>query len=328
MKNTCLFALLMFAMLLPFSAAAGVANTAIANGDWSVATTWSLNRAPASGDDITIPSGYTVTVDINSPTYSAMTISVYGTLNFDGGQKINMACDGYLYLAPTGLLTGDNPGSKIDICNNNTVWTGPGPTGGPASYGTSPLPIELVSFNAKLFENTKVKIEWTTATETNNDFFTIERSRNGATFEEVTRVDGSGTSTSQKSYSATDNGPLEGTSYYRLRQTDVDGHSETFNLVAVDFKRTAKGCVLKVYPNPCMGLCNVELAECDSDDSPEIEVEVIDAAGNKVYSHVPERDSKGSFSLSIDTKNNLKPGVYIVRGQSRSEQYNKKVIVK
>ena len=98
--------------------------------------------------------------------------------------------------------------------------------------------------------------------------------------------------------------------------------------MAIEFTRTATGCVLKVYPNPCMGLCNVELTDCDNEESPEIEVQVLDAAGNKVYSRIPERDSKGSFSLSIDTHNNLKPGVYIVRGHSKSEQYNKKVIVK
>lgn len=327
MKNMYILPLLLAFICISFMAAAGVPNNAIANGDWSVATTWSQNRAPQSGDDITVPVGTTVTVDINSPTYSAMAIYVYGTLHFNGGQKINLDCDGYVYVGPTGQLTGGNPGSKINICGS-TVWNGPGPTSGPVSYGTNPLPIELVSFSAILFENTRIKISWTTATETNNDYFTVERSRNGASFEAVARVEGSGTSTSQKSYSAIDSDPLEGTSYYRLKQTDNNGNSEAFNLVAVEFKRTASGCVLKVYPNPCMGLCNVELAECNNEESSEIEVELIDAAGNKVYSHIPERDSRGSFSLSIDTKNNLKPGVYIVRGYSKSEQYNKKVIVK
>lgn len=310
------------------NATAGIAITAVTNnGDWSDASTWSLNRAPASGDDVTIPVGLTVVVDINSPTYSTMTITVNGTLHFDGGQKINMDCDGYVYLGATGQLTGDNPGAKINICGT-TTWTGPGPTTGPTSYGTNPLPITLTTFIAEL-DNTQVRLKWTTATEVNNDYFTIERSKNGFSFEEVIKVDGAGSSSSAKSYSALDKSPLEGTSYYRLKQTDFDGKYEYSSLIAIDYRNTSTGCVLKVYPNPCMGgPCNVDLAECDNEESPDITVELIDATGNKVFSHIPERDSKGSFSLTIDKTNNLKPGVYIVRGVSKSEQYNKKVIIK
>jgi hypothetical protein len=321
--------LLLLLFLSGFSIVSRAAsNVAVTNnGSWSSAATWSLNRAPANGDDIEIPSGFTVHVDIVSPTYAAMTIAVNGTLNFEGGKKINMDCDGYLYVGPGGQLTGDNSGSKVDICNS-TAWTGPGPTSGPASYGTAPLPIELTSFTAEL-DNTSVMLKWTTATEVNNDFFTVERSRNGMSFEEVAKVDGAGNSSTSMSYSAPDKSPLEGTSYYRLKQTDYDGKYEYSQIIAIEYQNTATGCVLKVYPNPCMGgPCNVDLAECDNEESPEITVELIDAAGNKVYSHVPERDTRGSFSLSIDKTNNLKPGVYVVRGVSKSEQYNKKVIIK
>lgn len=331
MQNNLLLSrliLLMAFVALNSNAKAGITITAITNnGDWSSATTWSLSRAPASGDDVVIPAGLTVVVDINSPTYSAMTITVNGTLHFDGGQKINMDCDGYVYLGATGQLTGDNPGAKINICGT-TTWTGPGPTTGPTSYGTNPLPIELTSFTAEL-DNTLVKLKWSTATEVNNDYFTIERSKNGFTFETVTEVNGAGNSSSPKNYSALDKSPLEGTSYYRLKQTDFNGKYDYSQLIAIDYKNTSTGCVLNVYPNPCMGgPCNIDLAECNNEDNPEITVELIDAAGNRVYSHIPERDSKGSFTLSIDKSNNLKPGVYIVRGVSKSEQYNKKMIIK
>ena len=305
-----------------------ITNTAITNnGDWNTAGTWSLNRVPASGDDIVIPAGITVHVNINSPTYSAMTIAVNGTLNFGTGQKINLDCDGYVYIGPTGQLTGGVSGSKINICGS-TVWNGPGPTGGPTGYGTAPLPIELVAFTAVL-DKTEVVLKWTTATEENNDYFTIERSRNGISFETMTTIDGAGNSSSEKSYAAKDASPLEGTSYYRLKQTDFNGTYTYSQLIAVDYQETSSGCVLKVYPNPCMGgPCNVDLAECDNEESSEMTVELIDASGNKVYSNIPERDSKGSFSLSIDKTNNLKPGVYIVRGVSKNEQYNKKMIIK
>ena len=302
--------------------------TAIANGDWSNPATWSCGRAPANGDIITIPFGFTVDMDINSPTYTGMTVNVDGTLNFDNGQKLNLGCDGVVNVSVTGQLTGGNPGSKINICGA-TVWNGPGgPDIGPFIFGIAPLPIELLSFDAKLSNSTSIELAWVTATETNNDFFTIERSTNGISYESVAIVDGAGNSTSIKSYSTIDKTPIEGTSYYRLKQTDFNGQFAYSSSISVEFSNTGNGCVLSVYPNPCSSECVIDLSGCDDSESPEINVELIDAAGHKVYSKVPARDDKGSFSFTVDASNNLKPGVYIVRGQSRKENYSKKIIIK
>lgn len=97
------------------------------------------------------------------------------------------------------------------------------------------LPIELTSFTAKA-NGRVVNLDWTTATEHNNAYFTIERSQDGLVFEEVVRVDGAGDSQSELRYEATDEKPFSGTSYYRLRQTDNDGSSTTSNVVAVELK--------------------------------------------------------------------------------------------
>ena len=200
---------------------------------------------------------------------------------------------------------------------------------GSVNGSTTPLPIELLDFTAALTDKTKVELKWSTATEINNDHFTIERSSNGATFMEIATVKGAGNSTSRNDYSTYDEKPVDGTSYYRLKQTDYDGKFEYFQIVAVDYqKQEGGGCVLKVYPNPCMGQCNIDLADCDNKESSEIDVELVDAVGNRVFSKVPYRDEKGSFSFSIDTENNLKPGIYIVRGVSKNETYNQKVIIK
>lgn len=301
--------------------------TAVRNGPWSSPGTWSCGRAPADRDVITIPVGITVTVDINSPTYVDMVINVSGTLRFEEGQKINLDCGGQVNLTATGQLTGGNPGSKLNICGT-TVWRGPDTVTGPITFGVGPLPIELLSFDARIANETKIELSWQTATETNNDFFTIERSSNGVSFEIVVTVDGSGNSTELRSYSGMDNNPLEGTSYYRLKQTDFDGQFEYFPSIAVEYSKAGSGCILTVYPNPCSSECVIDLAGCDDEASPEINVELLDAAGHKVYSKVPVRDDKGSFSFTVDASNNLKPGVYIVRGHSRKENYSKKVIIK
>ena len=87
---------------------------------------------------------------------------------------------------------------------------------------TSPLPIELLSFNAVL-ENRIVKLTWKTASETNNDFFTLEKSKDGISWESFKTVDGAGSSSSILNYEDYDQNPYSGVSYYRLKQTDFNG---------------------------------------------------------------------------------------------------------
>jgi hypothetical protein len=324
MKNLkfCLLCLFILISSLTFADC-----TAIANGNWSDPATWSCGRAPADGDIITIPAGFTVTVDINTPSYGNMVINVEGELTFENGQKINMECDGVVNVSETGQLTGGNPGSKINICGE-PVWNGPGPDAGPIRLQAAPLPIELLSFTAEIANETFVELRWITATETNNDFFTLERSANGVTYEKVKVVDGSGNSSGIKEYSAMDNTPFEGTSYYKLKQTDFNGQFTYFSPIAVEYSKSGTGCILTVYPNPCSSECKIDLSGCDDQTSPEINVELLDAAGNKVFSKIPVRDDKGSFSFTVDSNNNLKPGVYVVRGTSKRENYSKKMIVK
>lgn len=314
--------------LLTLSAVSLRASTCTAivnNGAWSSSSTWSCGHVPGNNDTMWIPLGFTVDVDINSPTYSNMLVIVDGILNFGNGQKLNI-CPGGVYVSSTGVLMGGTPGSKINICGS-TVWNGPGPTYGEVSYGSVTLPVELVSFIANPFDKS-VLVEWKTATETNNHYFTVERSTNGFTFEAIGQVNGNGTSTQPHSYSFTDQQPAQGTNYYRLRQTDFNGQSETFHIVAVNFSDEAAGCVLSVYPNPCESQCTVSLSDCPSDNEGTISVEMMDATGRTVSSFVPERNSAGGFSYTIDTANNLKPGVYIIRGTSSKKVYQQKAVLK
>ncbi len=96
----------------------------------------------------------------------------------------------------------------------------------------NPLPIELLLFDARR-EGSEVRLDWSTATERDNDYFTVERSANGLDFADVLRVDGAGFSNTTLTYTDIDRWPLPGTSFYRLRQTDFDGASTVSNMVAV-----------------------------------------------------------------------------------------------
>jgi hypothetical protein len=99
----------------------------------------------------------------------------------------------------------------------------------------APLPIELLSFDGEL-KNDVVYFTWLTASEINNDYFTIERTIDGFNFTKIIKIPGDGTSNVLLSYQAFDARPLFGVSYYRLRQTDYDGKTVTHQLITIKNK--------------------------------------------------------------------------------------------
>lgn len=108
------------------------------------------------------------------------------------------------------------------------------------------LPVELLSFIVKP-AGVNVQIDWTTASETNNDYFTVSRSKDGISFEEVLKINGAGNSNILLHYSTIDCNPNNGISYYRLKQTDFDGKFIYSNIESVNFEKYSE---VNIYPNP------------------------------------------------------------------------------
>lgn len=100
------------------------------------------------------------------------------------------------------------------------------------------LPITLTSFVGQA-SNYGIKLNWTTASETNNQYFEILKAGENKNFVSIGRVDGSGNSTTTKSYSFDDFNPVTGNNYYQLRQIDFDGKTESFTPIAVSFGLTS-----------------------------------------------------------------------------------------
>ncbi len=121
----------------------------------------------------------------------------------------------------------------------------------------NPLPVELLSFEATA-KGEAVQLHWVTATEINNDYFTIERSKDGIHFESVKNIDGAGNSTQTLEYDALDDEPFNGLSYYRIRQTDFDGHFSLSNIVSIRFRST-QFQIIHVFPDAANGHVQVQI---------------------------------------------------------------------
>ena len=112
---------------------------------------------------------------------------------------------------------------------------------------TLSLPVELTEFKGSA-QNAAVLPEWATASERNNNFFTLERSADAVRFQALTQVPGAGNSSQDRRYQYLDVRPLPGLNYYRLRQTDLNGRETLLGIVAVDFDAGAGE--IRVFPNP------------------------------------------------------------------------------
>ncbi len=107
-----------------------------------------------------------------------------------------------------------------------------------------PLPIELTNFNAELIQN-EVVLKWTTASETNNDYFLVERSNDLSNWDAIIEVNGAGNSTEEINYMDYDKRPMSGLSYYRLKQVDYNGEY-SYSAVKSVKKSTGSRDILKI----------------------------------------------------------------------------------
>lgn len=208
--------------------------------------------------------------------------------------------------------------SGVSNLNNNTRFTLA--TTSPAA---TPLPVELLSFNA-IYNDKKVDLTWTTATEINNDYFTIEKTKDGSTFETVSTVDGSGNSSSIIEYSDKDYAPYEGLSYYRLAQTDFNGEKHYSALVPVNYTMSDDG--FTIYPNPASDASSVVM-NLSFNEGQEVLVVVRDIQGKEFYSKVIVTTQNNEL-IAVDPEHKIAAGVYIVIATSENKIFSKKLIIK
>jgi hypothetical protein len=171
--------------------------------------------------------------------------------------------------------------------------------------GTCVLPIELSAFTGKC-KNNIVDLEWETITERNNDFFAIERSKDGFDWEEIGHVKGAGNSASPKYYSFTDPKPNNSILYYRLRQTDYNGEFNTSKLITVNSCQQRSDVV--VYPNPASD--EVIISGWNNES-----IELHDVYGSEIINKTIQTEE----DLKIDISE-LQKGVYFLKVNGKTHK--------
>lgn len=185
--------------------------------------------------------------------------------------------------------------------------------------GTNALPVTLDNFRAAL-SNKKVYVSWNTEAEVNCGSFVVERSDDNVNYTAIKTVEGAGNSTTIRHYSVTDNTPLKGVSYYRLKQIDYDGTTTTYHPASV---KNMSGGTFDVYPTVNSGN-EIHLRYADNDLT-MYSVTVTDAHGKIIP--VEMHEAEGGLDLSINENYRRHGSIYFITAVNGDEVLRNKFII-
>ena len=290
---------------------AGVATVHLPAGTvQSWADEWYLVKSDSGSN------GGNLNIFFSSAGYFGGAGSNFGTAaNYQLLYRASTGATNYTVLTATPSVSGAYVSFAVSAANISNGYY----TLGTTNTTTSPLPIELTSFDAKCNSN-NVAINWTTASEINNDYFNIERSRDAINFADIAKIAGAGNSSSIRRYSYIDSNPFNGIGYYRLKQTDFNGQSQSFDWVSTNCNKES-AFVFNAYCNQSNGLV-IDLQSQNEDSYTAI---LYDNNGRIIV--------KNNYSVSIGNNNYLmdistiSSGIYYLTIGNGQNNFSRKISI-
>jgi hypothetical protein len=200
--------------------------------------------------------------------------------------------------------------------NGLTLFDGPWTL----SSTLNPLPIELLQFDATLVTD-KVHIYWSTASELDNNYFTVERTVNGDDFDFIAKVYSQGSSTRVQEYEAWDLNPVKGLQYYRLKTTDMQGGNEYSKLVPVKLEDKGSFAINYITASPGAGTLEVWF---NYDSNEPYTYSVVDIIGKTLVTKSNNAGSPGLHSFTIPVS--MSKGIYFVVIENNHKKVASKVV--
>jgi hypothetical protein len=182
----------------------------------------------------------------------------------------------------------------------------------------SPLPIALVDFKCNLIDHKNIELKWITASESNSQYFSVERSANGIDYETVGYVNAAGNSLNTIYYSYTDKNALNDISYYRLKSVDFDGSYKYSDICSV-VNQTGE-LSISVYPNPTNNSVTVDFKNADNVRSTDFSI--MDVTGKRMTVSAIQLNNKYILDLS-----SLQSGLYFIELNISNKKVLQKIIL-
>lgn len=233
-------------------------------------------------------------------TYIFLIISISGIAQFHGGNGFGntFSCNTMFFLGGEGkgdivsctgcsMFNGNIGSGDTYSCNSFQSLTRGGKGSGDVCncLGNQVLPIELLFFKAEMLGE-KVLLKWATLSEIDNDYFTIERTQNLVLdkWKVISNISGAGNSNMLLNYNTIDHNPLTGISYYRLKQTDINGGFSYSEIISIVFNPTSE---FIIYPNPTSTKLHVQYPKKDNNI---ILINILDITGKKILKLETNKD--------------------------------------
>lgn len=175
---------------------------------------------------------------------------------------------------------------------------------------STPLPVTLISFYGEAYSSKNI-LSWTTASETNNHFFSLQRNSTASGFKTIGISNGAGNSSELLNYSFTDENPAAGVNYYRLEQTDYNGKTSLSNIIALHNEMEHSDDFM-LFPNPASDFINV------LPENKDYKIEILNASGSSVL----KTPSKNKIDIS-----GLDNGTYFLRVNEEKNYPAQKLII-
>ncbi len=188
------------------------------------------------------------------------------------------------------------------------------------------VPVELTSFTANTSENSVV-LSWTTASESNNSGFEIQRSTDRNNWIQAGFLDGAGTTTEKHAYSFIDQNTVHGVSYYRLKQIDYSGGINYSKVISVEFSGPERFILEQNYPNPFNPGTQIVF---ETGISGRTSLKVFDILGREVAVLVDKELAPGKYTFQFDVstiEGGLTSGVYFYKLTSGESSLTRKMLV-
>ncbi|MES2778391.1 MAG: T9SS type A sorting domain-containing protein [Bacteroidota bacterium] len=220
----------------------------------------------------------------------------------------------------TGAIVNANTSVNGNWGSTNTVNPLTGATALTIASTDAPLPVLWKSFSATPLASDNIQLNWSTASETNNSHFDIQRSVDGKNFETIGNIKGAGNSNKTVHYRFADNdAATTQTIYYRLKQVDFDGKANYSTIVSV----MSKAGIESTLPNPFNSDLNISL---NATTTASATVTIMDIIG-KTHHTSTEQLQAGSSTIHINTSE-MPDGIYFVRVSYNGETFTQKIVKK
>ncbi|MBI2259436.1 MAG: hypothetical protein HYU67_11145 [Flavobacteriia bacterium] len=180
----------------------------------------------------------------------------------------------------------------------------------------TPLPIALISFDAKLNSKNTVDLKWTTESERDNDYFQIDKSADGKNWELLGKVKGADNSIAKLDYFLEDENPVYGLNYYRLSQFDFNGNKSIIDTKTLEISTSD---IISLFPNPASNTLNLI-----GNNISNLDFLLLDNLGNKIHY---EKNIISSDHIEISTEN-LANGLYFIVSLGKVQQDFQKLMIR